>query len=412
MTSSNNKRKEPWRNDNRHYCEICNVWMDSNRQSIMLHENGRKHKENVEKNLDKKRKEKLEQEKNLKFLQSSLQKMEQAANSHFNITPTIVPSGMYAQHRPPPPQPVSSASSKANDKNEKKEWVARKKQRLEEKQKDKDASSDGEEPKPNKRKNIGIGEGTYEIDGNVYLEGTTFSEILEEDMPIQIWTGGVMASKEEKRMIDRERYWKNGLVTFVRRNKETTKVHVAYLAFPNDQEETTEKNINLNRIRILLGSDEKIPDTLEEARLLAMGGEEIQVEQKPTAAEVDEATGLTGWSTVTIKRTTVRQETKDERAKLRESRKQAFLEQESLQKEAEARRMEEAKVANADDSALGAFDVWGKGGYKGINIQKEAEITLADTAKTLAKGSSVAFKKKKKKPAARRNIRQTSADDD
>ena len=135
--------------------------MDSNRQSIMLHENGRKHKENVEKNLDKKRKEKLEQEKNLKFLQSSLQKMEQAANSHFNITPTIVPSGIYAQHRPPPPQPVSSA--KANDKKEKKEWVARKKQRLEEKQKDKDASSDGEEPKPNKRKNIGIGEGTYEI---------------------------------------------------------------------------------------------------------------------------------------------------------------------------------------------------------------------------------------------------------
>lgn len=89
-----------------------------------------------------------------------------------------------------------------------------------------------------------------------------------------------------------------------------------------------------------------------------------------------------------------------------------FLEQEALQKEAEARRMEEAKVANADDSALGAFDVWGKGGYKGINIQKEADITLADTAKTLAKGSSVAFKKKKKKPAARRNIRQTSADDD
>jgi WW domain-binding protein 4 len=99
---------------------------------------------------------------------------------------------------------------------------------------------------------------------------------------------------------------------------------------------------------------------------------------------------------------------------LRDKRKQAMLQQETQQKETEARRMEEAKFANADDSALGAYDVWGKGGYKGVDITAaDTAITVEDTAKSLATGKvSVAFKKKKKKPPSSRNRRTTSADDD
>ena len=65
--------------------------------------------------------------------------------------------------------------------------------------------------------------------------------------------------------------------------------------------------------------------TVEEARILAMGGEEIQVNNNDdtTAAEMDEATGLTGWSTVTIRRTTVHQQAREERAQQRLKERQA-----------------------------------------------------------------------------------------
>ena len=53
---------EPWRNKERHYCAVCNAWMGSDRQSIRLHENGKKHKENVEKDLVNRRDEKKKKE--------------------------------------------------------------------------------------------------------------------------------------------------------------------------------------------------------------------------------------------------------------------------------------------------------------------------------------------------------------
>ena len=84
--------------------------------------------------------------------------------------------------------------------------------------------------------------------------------------------------------------------------------------------------------------------------------------------------------------------------------------------------MEEAKVANADDSALGSYDVWtgGKAGYKGVDIMKNDKVDVAVTAKSLSKGKgSVAFKKVgsgssmfKGKAKKKKNRRVTSADDD
>ena len=421
--SSNRQRREPWRNTERHYCAVCNVWMGSDRQSIMLHENGKKHKQNVEKSLERKRIDKAEEEKNQKFIQASLKKMEEVAlQSHVKQDGLLSSSALGSAFTAPlahrqrqstvVPKPQVASIPKVpptNSKNEKREWENRKKKRL-------GASLPGDEGKTTpKRRKIGPGEGHYESEGKVYLEGPTFFEILEEDMKIQIWTGPVLSSLEEKRLVERGVYWKNALVAAVRKNAEKCKVHVAYLKSPSDTEETLEKNVTIDRIRIELGADKSIPDTLEEARLLAMGGELIEVsDNKAQQSQMDESTGLSGWSTVTIKRTTVRQELKEERDRLREKRKQANLERESKKKEAEARRMEEAKVANADDSALGAYDVWGTGGYKGVDISTtDVTHSVVDTAKSLATGkASVAFKKKKKKPVSSRNRRTTSADDD
>lgn len=53
--------------------------MGSDRQSILIHENGKKHRENVEANLIKRREEKLRIEKSKSNLESSLKDMEKAA---------------------------------------------------------------------------------------------------------------------------------------------------------------------------------------------------------------------------------------------------------------------------------------------------------------------------------------------
>lgn len=75
MTSSYTKQKkkggnEPWRANERHYCALCNVWMGSDRQSIALHENGKKHREAVEEDLKRRRDEKSKKEKDKKDLES------------------------------------------------------------------------------------------------------------------------------------------------------------------------------------------------------------------------------------------------------------------------------------------------------------------------------------------------------
>ncbi len=87
-------------------------------------------------------------------------------------------------------------------------------------------------------------------------------------------------------------------------------------------------------------------------------------------------------------------------------------------KEIQARKMEEAKYANAHDSALDAYDVWslptsaaeGKTrAHKGADITKETKVEIADMAKGLSKRlGSVVFKKKSSK---KKNVRITLADD-
>lgn len=370
--------------------------------------------------MQARRREKLEEEKQATLLQQSLAHMEQAARAKEGWAPPAMPltTQQPAFGVPPAPPPPRSAPKVPSQAEEKKEWESRKKKREEEKRKKRDGDDSDEEGEfsqaKRQRVQVEVGQGTYEIDGKTYLEGSTYFEILEEDLPIQIWTGSAFASLEEMRLPEREQCWKNALVAAIRKTTSDNKciVHVSYLASPDDTDETLEKSVKLERIRLVLGGDDKIPDTLEEARLLAMGGEEIKVDHSTTQEEIDEATGFTSWSTVAIKRTTVRQENKEERDRHREKRKAAAAEKEDQLKEAEGRRMEEAKVSNADDSALGAYDVWGKGGYKGVDIQKEADVRVEDTAKSLSSGkTNVAFKKKVK-PKGNRNRRRTSADDD
>jgi len=284
---------------------------------------------------------------------------------------------------------------------------------------------------------------------DIYLEGEVFFGLLEEDMPVQLWTGS-SASRVEKQQPHNIRHWKNALVVAVVHhraknsadkcddNLQRPTCHVSYLSSHEDTEETIEREVPVDRIRIILGGDERIPDDLEEARLLAMGGEEIDVSGNERASatatndkqdNINEATGLSAWSTVTIKKTTHRQQHREEKQRIAELKTQAAQKREAEKRRVVERRLEEARASNADDSALGAYDVWGKMDYKGVDISKEIHCSVEDTAKRLAplaseqsaengmsgvptSGVKVAFKKRAKKKGQRAARRRTSADDD
>ena len=411
--------------------------MGSDRQSILLHEQGKKHKENVESALEQKRMDRQTQDSAAKELQKALAHMNSAAiKGHLQDVGRYGVSALHSASannnaaaatgvRVPTPQQQRQKSAAPaptiNKKEEMAAWASKKKKREDEKAKD---SDEDEEPETKKaRRQLAHDEGNYTIGDNTYLEGVTFIDLLEDDMPVDVWIGAAGASLAEKRLLEKQHYWQTGLIIKIRKSSqdaETGKVlDVSYLKEANDTDETLEKSVAPNRIRILLGSDESLPDTLEEARIAATGGQvvaEPQQQQQQVVHTVDENTGLSSWGTIEIRKTTVRQELKEERERARLKRREEAGQQDEELKRAEGRRMEEARVDNAEDSALGAYDVWnaGKAGYKGVNIHANDKMTAADAAGTsLSGGKKVEFKKKSafQKKGKKQNRRTTSADD-
>ncbi|KAL9189569.1 hypothetical protein ACHAXT_009244 [Thalassiosira profunda] len=395
---------EPWRNRERHYCAICNAWMGSDRQSILLHENGKKHKEAVEADLQRRRDEKAKKEKDKRDLDKVFAKVNAAAGvsagAGFGAAKPWELNGQSVP-APPPPRPV---------------------------QKPKSAPKPAAKPKPAEKPKVPAkpvfdpNVGHYSLEGTTYLEGKIYAKVLEDGMPIQLWMGSVFASDEEKRDLRNFNHWKMALLAkVVKKRGGDISCHVSYLNSAEAEEETLESNVSPSRIRLVLGSDPSIPGTMEEAHLALMGGEQtIHVDKGADKEQgVDENTGLSGWSTTTIRKVSSHYEQNQEKKRKLQHEKEVAEHKEKREKELQARKMEEAKYANAHDSALGAYDVWSSStsavegktkAYKGVDITKETKMEVADTAKSLSKGmGNVGFKKKKVKKKA---TRKTSADDD
>ena len=230
--------------------------------------------------------------------------------------------------------------------------------------------------------------------------------------------------------------WKNGIILKVQQDrasssdKETNedasiKCHVSYLNDIKDDDETIEKRVEACRLRLILGSDKFTPTTIEEARLALMGGEEVTALNNPLTAEIDENTGLSSWTVSSVRKTTVNCELKQERSRSRAKKREEEEKEANKVKEAEGRRMEDARYENADDSALGAYDVWstsGKSGYKGVQINANAKLEVSETAKSLSLGrTNIKFKKRgsnnkensmRKKVRKQHSRRTTSTEDD
>ena len=392
--------------------------MGSDRQSILLHENGKKHIEAVEADLKRRREDKARKEKDQSDLESVFAKVNAAAA----VGGSSGGGGSSFGVRKPWEQqtaPYGAIPSKHKPKAQNREVRPEK------------ASSACAATPIEKKKEEDINAGHYNIEGTSYLDGSIYAPILEEGMPIQLWIGDTTASDGEKRDLRSFNYWKIALLAKVVRKRnsgneqQVTSCHVSYLQHSDDDDETLESNVLPSRIRLVLDSDPLIPSTLEEAHLALLGGEQtIQVLPEGINADcskqgIDENTGLSTWSTTAIRKVSSHYEQNQERKRKREHEKELAEYKEKKEKEIKARMMEEAKYANAHDSALGAYDVWASAtsavegttaAYKGVDINKETKVEVADTAKSLSKGmGNVAFKKKKVK---KKSIRRTSADDE
>ena len=430
VVTMSQKRRDSWKNAERHHCACCNAWMGSDRQSILIHENGKKHRENMEASLLKRREGKLLEEKEAKAMADSLKMMEEAAaRAHSSDVASGAFSSGLASSSGLPQGHVHSANAQADSEGlgELKSWQDRK-----EKRKKVKSSGDGvdRDEKPKRmRLELKPDEGHYQRDQNTYLEGGIYASIFEEDMPVQIWTGSSTITSEYRKSDEAQEMWKTGIILRIHKHSNSDEGNasdilcdVSYLKDLNDEDETIEKKVVGDRLRLILGSDELIPATIEEARLSLMGEEIISMDNG-TEAQIDENTGLSGWGTVSIRKVTVSQEVKEERARARAKRREELEKEKSKERDAEARRMEEAKHTNADDSALGAYDIWstsGNVGYKGVKLQTDSKIDASDCAKSLAKGrTDVKFKttgaSKKamfERAKKKQNRRKTFADDD
>ncbi|XP_044002053.1 WW domain-binding protein 4 [Aphidius gifuensis] len=68
-----------WKSQGRKFCDFCKCWTADNKPSIEFHENGKKHKENVEKRLKEIHKNSAKQMKITKKYESDIKNMENAA---------------------------------------------------------------------------------------------------------------------------------------------------------------------------------------------------------------------------------------------------------------------------------------------------------------------------------------------
>lgn len=279
---------------------------------------------------------------------------------------------------------------------------------------------------------LGPNEGHYQKGSITYLEGSVYSVIFEEDMPVQIWTGSKTMTDEYRKSDEAQNMWKMGLILKVYKDKGgdvnqsamNILFDVSYLNSPDDADETIEHRVEGQRLRLILGSDDSIPSTIEEARLSLMGGEEIITMNHGQDTEVDENTGLSKWGTVSVRKVTVSQEVKEERSRARLRRQEEAEREKRKESEMQARISEEARHSNLDDSALGAYNAWeisgGKSGYKGVQIDAGPKLDGAESARSLANGKvDVKFKTSGKCSASsikraklKQNRRKTFADDD
>jgi len=76
---------EYWQSLDKKFCDTCKCWLSDNRSSIEFHENGKRHKENIQKRLSDIQKKTRKQEKDDKKTNRDMRKIEEAAAAAYSM---------------------------------------------------------------------------------------------------------------------------------------------------------------------------------------------------------------------------------------------------------------------------------------------------------------------------------------
>ncbi|KAF9210173.1 WW domain binding protein 4 [Podila verticillata] len=101
-------RSEYWKSNAKHFCRFCKIYITDNKASRNIHDNGSKHKENVERFLREQNQRSRDKEYNTAKMDKQMEAIERAAMEQYQRD---VEAGLEAGSAPPPPKQSTSSSS-------------------------------------------------------------------------------------------------------------------------------------------------------------------------------------------------------------------------------------------------------------------------------------------------------------
>ncbi|KAG0019827.1 WW domain binding protein 4 [Podila clonocystis] len=101
-------RSEYWKSNAKHFCRFCKIYITDNKSSRNIHDNGSKHKENVERFLREQNQRSRDKEINAAKMDKQMEAIERAAMEQYQRD---VEAGLVAGSAPPPPKQSTLSSS-------------------------------------------------------------------------------------------------------------------------------------------------------------------------------------------------------------------------------------------------------------------------------------------------------------
>lgn len=345
------------------YCKFCKCWIADNKPTRSLHDNGAKHKQNVELFHKEKREKQLHGARSERELQQQLADIEKAAAEALNADRSEHAGMFYArpsapQIPPPPPPPAISKRS----------W---------------DEMAAGKREQVNDEEDIAIDtSGIYEVRGQTYLEGKVHQDKLKKGTTCEIF-------------IEADDEWLPAVVTSVSEfavpNTDITIRDFGVRYETNQKVEVTEEKVKGDRLRLLADRSGKLLETHAKGEGVNGGSDgPLESEEVKEAPPVSADTGLGGWQTVEV-------EVFDEAVRQAE---EAEAERVRVKEEAQAKEAKKLQIrmdmaaAREGDSALSTYDPYGTNTYKGMYLGDDQQAR-APEMESLSKGATVGFKKRK-----------------
>ncbi|KAG0090292.1 hypothetical protein BGZ92_003257 [Podila epicladia] len=104
-------RSEYWKSNAKHFCRFCKIYITDNKSSRNIHDNGSKHKENVERFLREQNQRSRDKEINTAKMDKQMEAIERAAMEQYQRD---VEAGLVIGSAPPPPKQSKSSSSSSS----------------------------------------------------------------------------------------------------------------------------------------------------------------------------------------------------------------------------------------------------------------------------------------------------------